>query len=462
MADRIRSPKDLGFPSDFLWGAATASYQIEGGASEDGRGVSIWDTFSHTQGKVKNGDNGDVACDHYHRWRDDIALMRELGLDAYRLSIAWPRIIPQGRGQINEAGLDFYEKLIDGLLEAGIKPFVTLYHWDLPQALQDEGGWANRNTAYAFAEFAEVVTKALGDRVPAWMTLNEPWVVAACGNLFGEHAPGYHDLGITVKVAHNLMLGHGLALPRMRKNCPNAQIGIALSVSPAQPLTDKPEDVLAAMLNDAFGNRLFLDPLQHGTYPAELVANFPEGVELPVQEGDMELISAPIDFLGINYYQRTLVSYSESNPLTKSERILPEGEYTNFHWEVYPEGLRQMLERLHRDYTFPAYYVTENGASFVDRLEEDGAVHDARRLAYLQGHFAAAAQAVQSGVPLKGYFVWSLLDNFEWGQGYSQRFGLVYVDYPTQRRFKKDSALWYQRFLAARSEQPVEDAAPVA
>jgi beta-glucosidase len=445
----VTSPAQLGFPPDFIWGAATASYQIEGAVDEDGRGPSIWDTFSHTPGKTKNGDTGDVADDHYHRWRDDIALMKDLGLDAYRFSLAWPRIIPAGRGAVNPAGLDFYERLVDGLLEAGIQPFATLYHWDLPQPLQDAGGWANRDTAYAFADYAEVVTRRLGDRVRAWITHNEPWVVAFVGNLFGEHAPGLKDLPTAIRVTHHLLLSHGLAVPRIRAASPGAQVGITLSLSPAEPASDSAEDAAAAARANAFSNGIFLDPLVHGTYPRDLLAFLTED-SLPVEAGDMELIKVPNDFLGVNYYQRGVVSHAPGAGLLESERQRPEGEYTTMDWEVYPEGLRVLLEGLHRDYGFPAYYVTENGAAFVDVVEAGGRVHDARRTAYLVGHFSAAAAAIQHGVPLRGYFVWSLLDNFEWGHGYSQRFGLVYVDYATQQRVLKDSARWYRQFLAAR------------
>ncbi|MFL5732929.1 MAG: GH1 family beta-glucosidase [Chloroflexia bacterium] len=450
MADtgNVTSPGQLGFPADFVWGAATASYQIEGGAKEDGKGPSIWDTFSHTPGKVKNGDTGEVACDHYHRWRDDIALMREIGLDAYRFSVAWPRILPEGRGQVNQAGLDFYERLVDGLLAADIQPFVTLYHWDLPQALQDNGGWANRDTAHLFADYAEIVARRLGDRVPAWITHNEPWVMAFLGYLFGEHAPGLRDLDAAGRATHHLLLSHGLAVPRIREASPGAQVGITLSLSPAEPAGDSEADAQAAARADAFSNTLFLDPLGRGQYPS-LVESFADQVKLPVEEGDLGIISVPIDFVGVNYYRRSVVRDAPGTGPLNMENVRPSGEYTTMDWEVYPEGLRILLERLKRDYSFPAYYVTENGAAFPD-VVKDGAVHDDRRRAYLEGHFAAAGQAIGNGVPLRGYFVWSLMDNFEWAYGYTQRFGIVHIDYNTQQRIPKDSAHWYRQFLAAR------------
>ncbi|MGI8587022.1 MAG: GH1 family beta-glucosidase [Chloroflexia bacterium] len=435
-------------PPDFVWGAATASYQIEGAVHEDGRGESIWDRFGHTPGNVLNGDTGDVACDHYHRWAEDIGLMREMGLDAYRYSIAWPRILPAGRGQVNGAGLDFYDRLTDGLLAAGIRPFVTLYHWDLPQALQDKGGWANRDTASAFADYADLVARFLGDRVSAWITHNEPWVAAFVGNLWGEHAPGLRDAATALAVAHHLLLSHGLAVPAIRAAVSGAGVGITLNLQPVYPATDSAADLAAASRQDLFANRLFLDPLFEGRYPDHLSEVF-GSIGLPVKSGDLELISAPLDFLGVNYYTRALVRADPAGDPGGVATEHPPGEYTTMDWEVYPDGLRVLLERVNRDYPAPAYYVTENGAAFPDELSPDGTVYDPRRQAYLEAHFAAAAQAVAAGVPLRGYFVWSLMDNFEWDKGYSQRFGLLYVDYPTGRRFWKASGRWYQRLLAA-------------
>jgi beta-glucosidase len=346
--------------------------------------------------------------------------------------------------------------LVDGLLGAGIQPFATLYHWDLPQPLQDQGGWTNRDTAHAFADYSEIVARRLGDRVRAWITHNEPWVVAFVGHLFGEHAPGLRDLPTAVRVTHHLLLSHGLAVPRLRDASQGAQVGITLSLSPAEPASDSQADADAAVRQDAFANTLFLDPLGRGEYPKE-AESFLGNVRPPVQDGDLKTISVPVDFVGVNYYQRSVVRDTPGSgqgrqgglPL-HTERVRPPGEYTTMEWEVYPEGLRILLERLARDYSFPAYYVTENGAAFPDRVEADGSVHDERRTAYLAGHFAAAGQALGNGVPLRGYFVWSLMDNFEWGHGYTQRFGLIYIDYSTQARIWKDSARWYRRFLAAR------------
>ncbi len=438
------------WPADFLWGAATASYQIEGAWQEDGKGESIWDRFSHTPGKVANGDTGDVACDHYHRWPQDIALMRELGLAAYRYSIAWSRILPTGRGSVNEAGLDFYERLTDGLLAAGIQPWVTLYHWDLPQALQDTGGWANRDTAAAFADYAEIVARRLGDRVAGWITHNEPWVVAFIGNLWGEHAPGLRDLPTALRVTHHLLLGHGLAVPRIRAAVPGAPVGITLNLNAAYPASDSPEDQAAAVRSEGISNRLFLDPLLHGHYPADIMMELGAAAP-PVQAGDLDLIRTPLDFLGVNNYFRSVVKDAPESPMLRTEMVKPEGEYTTMGWEVYPDGLRVLLERIHRDYPFPAYYITENGAAFADTVEADGSIQDSRRQAYLASYIAAAGQARAAGVPLKGYFVWSLLDNFEWGHGYKQRFGIVRVDFATQERTIKASGHWYRELLAAQA-----------
>ncbi|MDQ2807142.1 MAG: GH1 family beta-glucosidase [Chloroflexota bacterium] len=447
------------WPADFLWGAATASYQIEGAWQEDGKGESIWDRFSHTPGKVANGDTGDVACDHYHRWPQDIALMQELGLAAYRYSISWTRILPTGRGAVNEAGLDFYDKLTDGLLAAGIQPWVTLYHWDLPQALQDNGGWANRDTAAAFADYAEIVARRLGDRVSGWITHNEPWVAAFVGNLFGEHAPGLRDLPTALRVTHHLLLGHGLAVPRIRAAVAGAKVGITLNLNAAYPAGDSPADQAAAVRSEGISNRLFLDPLLRGSYPADIVMELGEAA-LPVQAGDLAIIHTPLDFLGINNYFRSVVKDAPTSPMLRTEMVQPEGEYTTMGWEVYPDGLRVLLERLHRDYPMPAYYITENGAAFPDSVEADCSINDDRRRAYLQGYIAAAGQARAAGVPLKGYFVWSLLDNFEWGHGYNQRFGIVRVDFATQERTIKASGQWYRELPAAQAgHRPLAQAA---
>jgi beta-glucosidase len=441
------------FPDGFLWGAATAAYQIEGAVDEDGRSPSIWDTFSHTPGKVLGGDTGDVACDHYHRWQGDIGLMRELGLGAYRFSVAWPRVMPGGTGPVNERGLDWYDRLVDGLLAAGITPFVTLYHWDLPQALQDRGGWGNRATVDAFVAYAEAVARRLGDRVQHWITHNEPWVVAFLGNLMGIHAPGLQDRRLALQVAHHLLLSHGRAVPALRA-AGAREVGITLNMAPGRPLAPGTDDDAAARRFEGFMNRWFLDPLFRGGYPEDMVALY--GGPPAMEAGDLAAIAAPTDFLGVNYYTPATVHAvpPETNPLgfagrTPEESVAAGYEVTEMGWAVDPTGLSELLTDIWRDYTLPgALYITENGAAFDDRLV-DGAVDDPRRIAYLHGHLAAARQVIEAGVPLRGYFAWSLLDNFEWSFGYSKRFGLVYTDYATQARIPKASARWYSRVSAA-------------
>jgi beta-glucosidase len=441
------SDKEYSFPKDFLWGAATASYQIEGAWDEDGKGESIWDRFSHIPGKVLAGDTGDVACDHYHRWRDDIALMKNLGLKAYRFSIAWPRVLPQGWGKVNQAGIDFYSQLVDALLEADIKPFVTLYHWDMPQVLEDEGGWPTRMIVKAFVEYADRVSRALGDRVKNWITLNEPWVCAFIGYEEGRHAPGVKDAHAAVAASHHLLLSHGLAVPIIRNNSPKAAVGITLNLAPQIPASPSVADRNEAVWVDGSINRWFLDPLLGRGYPQDIVNGYGNAMEF-VQEGDLETIAVPIDFLGVNYYFRgiirsTKISEEENAPRT----VFPNEDHTEMGWEVYPEGLYDLLSRLHTDYAFPAIYITENGAAFVDEVGLDGEVDDPARLSYLKRHLQQVLRAVGIDVPVKGYFAWSLLDNFEWALGYSRRFGLVYVDYETQQRIPKSSAKWYGQVI---------------
>ncbi len=437
----------LSFPPDFLWGAATASYQIEGAVREGGRGESIWDRFCATPGKVRNGESGAVADDFYHRYRDDIALMRQLGLDAFRFSIAWPRILPAGRGRVNQEGLDFYDRLVDELLAGGIEPFATLYHWDLPQPLEDQGGWTNRDTCHAFVEYVEVVVQRLGDRVHNWITHNEPWVAATLGYGSGEHAPGrVEGPAGALLAAHHLLLSHGLAVPVIRRESPGAQVGITLNLTPVYPASDAPEDAEAAQVSDGRANRWFLDPLFRGAYPADIVAL--RGGEMPsVQDGDLEIIAQPIDFLGVNNYSRAVVR-AGADP-ARPIQIRPEGAaYTAMDWEVCPEGLHDLLVRLHRDYAPARLYVTENGAAFNDVPGHDGAVNDPERQSYLASYLEAAGRAIEEGVPLAGYFVWSFLDNFEWAFGYSKRFGIAYVEYPTLERIPKGSFHWYREFIA--------------
>ncbi len=451
MSQEAMSLSRAAFPANFVWGSATASYQIEGAVREDGRGPSIWDTYSHTPGKTSEGDTGDIACDHYHLYKQDVALMREIGLDSYRFSIAWPRIIPTGRGVVNQKGLDFYDRLVDELLKNDIQPYATLYHWDLPQTLQDAGGWTNRVTAEAFAEYADVVSRRLGDRVKGWITLNEPWCSAALGHMMGMHAPGSRSVHDGVRAGHHLLLGHGLALPTLRRNNsrPDAEFGITLSLNYFEPGDDTAEAQEATIMADAFSNRWFLDPLFKGVYPDVLDSMF--NPHLPIQSGDMEIISGALDFLGVNYYFRSMpLAVEDANTFTLKTRQPKESQYTHMGWEVYPEGLHKLLVRLHQDYAPAKQYITENGSAFIDTLIEDQSgpvVHDPDRLNYLRNHFEAARLAIRDGVPLAGYFVWSLMDNFEWAYGYSRRFGLTYTDYPTQRRILKDSGKWYQQFL---------------
>ena len=449
-------PTDTSFPTDFIWGAATASYQIEGAAHDDGRGESVWDRFAATPGKVRNGESGEIACDFYHRYRDDVALMRELGIDAFRFSIAWPRVLPEGRGAVNPAGLDFYDRLVDELLAHGIEPFATLFHWDTPQALEDAGGWPVRATAEAFVEYAEAVVGRLGDRVRFWMTHNEPWVHAWIGHAWGEHAPGRTSEADAVAAAHHLLLAHGWAAAAIRRAAPDAEVGIALNLAHAYPSSPSAEDEAAAWEMDGEGNRWFLDPLFRGSYPAdlhernELVAPF-------VRDGDLEAISAPLDFLGVNNYFRFLVSADGGRPSVVRD---PEAQHTDMDWEVYPDGLYRLLMRVAADYAPPAIYVTENGAAFGDVRVHDGRVHDPERTAYLETYIDAVSRAVAEGAPVKGYFVWSLLDNFEWAHGYSKRFGIVYVDFPTLDRVPKDSFYWYRDHIAGLRR--VSPRAPVA
>jgi beta-glucosidase len=435
------------FPKDFVWGAATASYQIEGAWDEDGKGESIWDRFSHTPGNVDNGDTGDVACDHYHRWRDDVALMKEMGLKAYRFSTSWPRILPAGRGKINQAGIDFYSQLVDALLEADIEPYVTLYHWDLPQVLQDEGGWPARMSVDAFIEYADVVSRALGDRVKNWITINEPFVSAIVGYLEGRHAPGIKDQHQALATSHHLLLSHGKAVPVIRGNCPQANVGIALNMGPQVPASRSSADRAQATWMDGFINRWFLDPLVGRNYPYDMVMAFGDAMDF-VQAGDMEAIAVSVDFVGVNYYTRSIVRSSQVSEEENAKReVFPNEEHTEMGWEVYPDGIYNLLGRLHFDYDFPAIYITENGAAYPDAVASDGQVDDPARLSYIKRHLQQVHRAIEIGVPVKGYFAWSLMDNFEWSYGFTKRFGLIYVDYETQQRIPKSSARWYGQVI---------------
>ncbi len=429
-------------PSDFVWGTATAAYQIEGAVREDGRAPSIWDTFSHTPGMVAGGDTGDVACDHYHRWPEDIALMRRLGTGAYRFSIAWPRVVPGGEGPVNEPGLAFYDRLTDALLEAGITPFPTLYHWDLPQALQDRGGWTERATAEAFAAYADAVARRLGDRITHWATLNEPLCSAWIGHLEGRMAPGLTDLTAAVRASYHLHLGHGLAVQALRAAVPGARIGLVNNLTHCEPASDRDEDVAAAARADGHTNRWWMDPVHGRGYPEDMRRLY--GVDLPERPGDLETIAAPLDWLGLNYYFRNVVADDPGGPLPYARQVdLPGVRRTAMGWEVHAEGLTRTLERMADDYRVRCLYVTENGAAYPDAVGPDGRIDDPERTRYLEEHVAACAEAVRRGVPLAGYFAWSLLDNFEWAYGYAKRFGLVHVDYATQQRTVKGSGRRY-------------------
>lgn len=439
------------FPDGFLWGAATAAYQIEGAVREGGRGESIWDRFSHTPGKVTNGDTGDFACDSYHRWAEDVAIARELGLQAYRFSVGWSRIVPTGRGKANGEGLDYYDRLVDALLAAGIEPWITLYHWDMPQTLEDNGGWPNRATADYFAEYADAVTRRLGDRVTHWITINEPWVVAMLGYLFGNHAPGRTNLKDAIAAAHTTLLAHGHAMEVIRSNVPGARAGITLNLSHVYPVGDFEQDEQAAILADGFTNRWFLDPVFGRGYPSDIVEFLGENGP-DVRPGDLEVIARPTDFLGINTYQPTYVKHDPNGMMGTVGLVRVPGERTAMDWIVKPEGMFDLLKRVHDEYAPSSIVIMENGSAWDDRPPVAGRVADPRRVDYLHGHLLAARDAIEAGVPLDGYFAWSLLDNFEWAEGYSKRFGITYVDFATQMRTIKDSGRFFADTIRANGE----------
>ena len=427
------------FPHDFLWGAATASYQIEGAWNEDGKGESIWDRFSHTPGKISDHSTGDVACDHYHRYEEDIALMRRLGLKAYRFSISWTRVLPLGAGNVNPSGLDFYDRLVDALCAANIEPLLTLHHWDYPQALYETGGWINRNHLHYFADYAALMAKRLGDRVTKWTTFNEPGVIAWDGYLSGEHAPGEQDPHKAKQVAHNLMVAHGLAVQAIRGVNPKLEVGIVLNQWMADAADDDPQTIGNAESAWNRSETTFLHPIFKGYYHPEYV-EFAGGLP-EIQAGDMALIAQKLDFLGVNFYSRNLY-----NAQGHVEEVAG-SEYTEMGWEVCAPALRRMLNKISRDYNVPPIYITENGASFADEVSPDGKVHDPRRLDYLKNHFIQTRLAMQDGVDVRGYMVWSLMDNFEWGHGFTKRFGIIRVDYETQKRTVKDSGEWYAEVI---------------
>ena len=428
------------FPNDFVWGVATSAFQIEGAAASDGKGPSIWDSFCATPGGIADGSNGNIACEHYQRWADDLDLIQRLGVDAYRFSVSWPRVRPGGAGAWNEKGMDFYERLVDGLIARGIKPYLTLNHWDLPAELQTRGGWADRDTVHRFVEYAEGMAARLGDRVAAITTHNEPWVMAVLGHETGIFAPGIKNRATAAQVSHHLLLSHGLALQALRAQGCRSELGIVLNLSPMHPATPSEADRAKAHLEDGLLLRRYMDPLFKASYPQDVLDHL--GADAPrVEAGDLQAIAQPMDFLGINYYSRSVVSAAGPWDVHSSGR-----EITDMGWEVYPEGLTELLLRLHRDYAVPVLYVTENGGAFKDALV-DGRIHDTQRIDYIARHIAAVGEAMRQGVRMQGYMVWSLLDNFEWASGYEKRFGIVHVDYATQHRTLKDSALWYRDFL---------------
>jgi beta-glucosidase len=448
------------FPAGFHWGAASSAYQIEGAWNEDGREPSIWDTFARTPGRVRNGDTGDVAIDHYHRWAEDVRLMADLGLTAYRFSTAWPRIQPGGRGTVNARGLDFYERLVDELLSYGITPFVTLYHWDLPQALEDAGGWTNRDTALRFGDYAANVARRLGDRVQFWTTLNEPWCSAYLGYSSGHHAPGRKEPAASLAAVHHLNLAHGLAAQALRSTISEtAQVSVTLNLCAVRPANDIPEDREAVRRIDGVANRLFLDPMLRGTYPQDVLSDTAHLTDWSfIRDGDAAIINAPIDTLGVNYYAPLIVAAPDGSPPASEPTEFPGCEDVSFprvdlprtvmDWPIDAEGLYALLTRVHREYDGIPMIVTENGTSNDDYVGPTGEVHDPERISYVSDHLDAAARAIEDGVDLRGYFQWSLHDNYEWAYGYGKRFGMIYVDYPSQKRILKSSALWYRDLIA--------------
>ncbi|WP_371018476.1 GH1 family beta-glucosidase [Pseudalkalibacillus sp. JSM 102089] len=435
------------FPNDMKWGAATAAYQIEGAVDEGGRGQSIWDTFSHTPGNVKNGDNGDVACDSYHRYEEDIALMKELGIEMYRFSVSWPRIFPNGTGKVNEEGLQYYHRFVDALLDQGIEPMCTLYHWDLPQALQDKGGWASRETTDAFADYAELMFNEFNGKIKHWITINEPWCVSFLSNFIGVHAPGNQDLQLATTISHHLLLAHGKAVTRFRELEMEGNIGYAPNLEWNEPFSNKQEDIDACNRGMGWFIEWFFDPVFKGRYP-EFMLNWFEkkGVSLTLEDGDLDVISQPIDFVGINYYTGSVGRYKENEELFDLEKIDIGYDKTDIGWNVYGEGFYKVLSKLKDQYGDVPIYITENGACYNDGVE-DGQVKDGRRIEYLKQHLTSLSRSIEAGVNIKGYLTWSLLDNFEWAEGYDKRFGLVHVNFRTLERTKKDSYYWYKQTI---------------
>lgn len=436
------------FPTHFRWGCSTASYQIEGGVHEGGRSESIWDRFSKTPGRVKHGHTGDVACDHYHLWPDDFEIAQNLGINAYRFSIAWPRIFDYSKSpNANAKGLDFYDRLVDGMLAKGLEPWATLYHWDLPQYLQDKGGWANRATIDAFVNYTDAISRRLGDRISHWITHNEPWCTAFLGNMEGVHAPGLKDFKLAIQVSHHLLVSHGLAIPVIRRNSPNAKVGAALSLHPLSSASDTEEDQAATHRHDGLRNRWFLDPLYGRGYPQDVISLLGD-LAPHIEPHDLKTIAEPTDFLGVNYYFPEIVAHAPGQGILQIKVVEPENvERTGFNWQVAPDGLVRLISRVVKDYQPAHIFITENGSTYEDTVLQDGSVNDEQRKSYLQRHLAAVLEAIKMGLPIQGYFAWSLLDNFEWAEGYSKRFGLTHVDFQTQQRRLKASGEWYRNFL---------------
>jgi beta-glucosidase len=448
----IRGEMEAALPRQLQLGAATAAYQVEGAVREDGRGDSIWDAFCRVPGAIARGETGEVACDHYHRWREDLDLMAELGLEAYRFSIAWPRVQPDGRGEWNRAGIDFYRRLAEGLRERGIEPVATLYHWDLPQALQEGGGWAERDTAERFADYAEHVAGELGDVVGTWITHNEPWVVTFLGHADGVKAPGVRDWATALRVSHHLLLSHGLAVERLRSAAPGARVGITVNLAPMRPASGSPEHVGAARRADGYMNRWFLDPVLRGSYPRDMVDRYESRVGPldAIRDEDLPVIARPIDFLGVNYYFPAQVAADLGRLPLEFRMVSGDGSHTAMGWDVDAGGLLELLRRVKADYGDIPIAITENGAAYEDPEPSDGVVEDPRRVDYLLHHLSAVAQAIEEGIDVRSYFAWSLMDNFEWEHGFAKRFGIVHVDYETQRRTVKRSGLWYRDVIERR------------
>ena len=450
-------PENKTFPRDFKWGTATSSYQIEGAPTAGGKGPSVWDTFSHIEGKIKNGDTGDMACDHYHLWRDDIGLLKKLGVNAYRFSISWPRIFPTGKeNEPNQIGLDFYSRLVDALLENQITPFITLNHWDIPQGLEDIGGWTERNIVHDFVKYSYHVSKHLGDRVRNWITHNEPWCVSYLGYIEGHKPPGLiNKWSKSLATAHHLLLSHGMAIPEIRNNSKQSEIGITLNLNTAIPASGSTYDEDACRFFDGQFNRLYLNPLYNNEYPDDVfeylkTKNLISESDLNfIKQGDLNIISTKTDFLGVNYYSRAVIRNEEIDEKNNLPRNVDMGPKTDFGWEIYPPGIYDLLMRLKNEYKVENIYITENGCSYGDGPNSEGKINDKRRIEYYRSHLTELKRAIEDGAPCNGYFAWSLMDNFEWAQGFSQRFGLIWVDFETLERIPKESYYWYKKYISA-------------